>query len=187
MRETKSATSPTKKRHKPPIHRKISVVIRYLDTDTSRFAQLVQKYKLLKTLLVVILLMAGLVTLPIWLPALMGFALKDMLDTPLKEATPAKEPKTNLSIPMFFVIGIGLAMIVAALSSGASLLEAWLTEELCFRPSRHAGVVCFDMNTEPVSFILWVFFFYIVFWFSVFFVTATVIKLSREGSSTTWR
>lgn len=187
MRETKRATSRTKKRRKPPIHREVSFGIRYLNTDTSRFAQLVQKYKLFKVLLVVILLMAGLVTLPIWLPALMGFALKGMLDAPLEEAAPAKEPKTNPSIPMFVVIGVWLGMIVVALCSGASLLGAWLTEALCFRPSRYGGEVCFDINTEPVSFILWAFFFYIVFWFSAFFVSAIAIKLSREGSPSAWR
>jgi len=183
MREAKGATaSPrTNKRRKSPVHRKVSSGIRYLNTDTSRFAQLVQKHKVLKVLLVATLLIAGLITLPIWLPALMGFALNNMLRTPLEEASPAKEPETSPAIPTFVAAAFLLAMIVAVLSSGVSLLGAWLTESLCLRPSRYGGDVCFDMSTEPVSFVFWVFFFYVVFWLSTFLATATVIKLSREA------
>ena len=187
MRETKKATSHTKKRLKTPIPRKFSVEIQYLNTDTSRFAQLMQKYKLLKAPIVVILLVSGLVTLPIWLPVLMGVTVKKTLDTPPEKAASANEPKTSPPFPTFFIIGVWLAMIIATLASGAILLGAWRREALCFRASRYDSGVCFGMNTEPVSFVLGVFLFYIVFWFSAFFVSAIAIKLSREGSPSAWR
>ncbi len=61
-------------------------------------------------------------------------------------------------------IGLVAVLSVCACSSGASLLAAALTSELCFAASRYVGRTCLAYAKSPVNFVLFLMLFWVIFW-----------------------
>ena len=137
--------------------------------------------KLWRVLIIPILLVSGLAILVVFLPILLAWTLIKEIQTPVEKAT-VSGPESDKPIPLYAWIGFVLLTIITSLASGSILLDVLAINELCFRPSRSSGIVCFDMHEAPISFVLGTVFFYLVFWLSVYVVAMSVVKLSKRGS-----
>jgi len=118
----------------------------------------------LLTLLAVALLAVGLVALPVI--TFMAGRLE-----PSRSVT----PKGERAPPLVMVAGT-IAIGLMALASGSSLVALIHSGELCWRPSRYAGMQCLAPLVAPFKFAFVFVFLWTVFWLSA----AAILTLFRR-------